>query len=288
MDCWKSRLTSYAVSLLLMGNFASCTHLAFQPSQISFSGLESMPGTIETFYIVTDENIKLGAWWIEPPGNDPVKGCVLQFHGNAQNRTTHAHNLRWMVEDGFALFAFDYRGYGDSQGSPTMSNTFRDNQSVLREFLNRCRGIARKSQNFRRIVIAQSLGGYLSVGPIFTSPLRAEIDRYVLESTFSSLKGLGQNILTRTWLTWPLQWLGYLLVSNENASKYFLPLQQSFPILVVHGTNDPVVPYSFGEEVYKLIPGSKEFLKIPNGQHIDSWFVEFGKYRKDLLRFLGV
>jgi len=290
MEKWKSRFYSHCVSLFLgffwLLGLSGCTNLAFQPSRFSYSGLESMPGPSETFYITLKDRTKLGAWWVTPRSHLKQKGCILHFHGNAQNRTAQVHNIAWLAEEGYALYAFDYRGYGDSEGKPEMNVLYRDHQEVLEDFIKRCETLGNKEKNFNRIVFAQSLGGYLAIAPLFTWENRHQIDALVLEGTFSSLKSVGRNVLSRQWLTWPFQGLGYLLLSDRYASKDYLGLPRSFPVLVVHGNSDPVIDYKFGRQVYELLKSPKEWLEIPRGQHLDAWFIELGQYRSNLLRFL--
>jgi uncharacterized protein len=41
------------------------------------------------------------------------------------------------------------------------------------------------------------------------------------------------------------------------------------PVLVVHGERDIIVPIRFGERLYGLIPGPKQFMRLPNAGHND-------------------
>src|SRR5690348_6616855 len=68
-------------------------------------------------------------WFKSGDGNDlhgwffyattkPAKGTIVQFHGNSQNISSHYASLVWLTRQGYNLFTFDYRGYGDSPGEP--------------------------------------------------------------------------------------------------------------------------------------------------------------------------
>lgn len=282
----KSRTTGIALSFFLvafLGAICSCTHLAFQPTRYAYSHLDSMPGPIIRDYEVSFDGAKLGYWWVSPAKEIKPRGCVIQFHGNAENRTSHAHNLRWLVEKGYYLYAWDYRGYGDSDETPSIEKTFKDSLLILDRFLEKCEAV---SKNLPIFVHGQSLGGYLVVAPLYKWEKKSRVSGVILEGTFASLKAASANILNRSWITWPFQWLGYLLVSNTYASKYYLTEKQPFPHLIVHSTEDQVIKYSLGEEVYKLVAGEKIFLKATEGGHLATWFVKDGLYRNDYLSFI--
>ncbi len=48
-------------------------------------------------------------------------GTILFLHGNAENVSTHIMSVRWLPERGFNVFLLDYRGYGASEGIPTVA-----------------------------------------------------------------------------------------------------------------------------------------------------------------------
>jgi uncharacterized protein len=41
------------------------------------------------------------------------------------------------------------------------------------------------------------------------------------------------------------------------------------PVLVLHGTRDPVIPIAYGERLYALITAPKKFVRLPGGHHSD-------------------
>lgn len=52
-----------------------------------------------------------------------------------------------------------------------------------------------------------------------------------------------------------------------------LPLlrqEEELPALIVHGSDDAIVPYAAGEQFYQAYPGPKRLCTIPGGSHLDS------------------
>ena len=73
------------------------------------------------------------------------------------------------------------------------------------------------------------------------------------------------------------------------AVKYWLVISQiaPVPLLVIHGDDDPVVPFEQGAWIFDHAGEPKTFWRIPGGQHIDSMSREDGRYRGKLLEYLS-
>jgi fermentation-respiration switch protein FrsA (DUF1100 family) len=56
------------------------------------------------------------------------------------------------------------------------------------------------------------------------------------------------------------------------------------PLLILHGTNDDVVPIAFGERLFALAPEPKQLVRFPGGGHDN--LGRFGALDA-ALRFLG-
>jgi len=55
----------------------------------------------------------------------------------------------------------------------------------------------------------------------------------------------------------------------------------------VHCTHDPVIPHSFGEEVYARAREPKSIWRLESECHEEAFLVAPGEYREQLLRFLS-
>lgn len=63
-------------------------------------------------------------------------------------------------------------------------------------------------------------------------------------------------------------------------------LRTDKPVLFVHGTDDPTVPYSMGRELYGLCPSPKVLLTVEGGRHVESIFRAGAAYEARLDEFL--
>src|SRR5690606_1051305 len=129
-----------------------------------------------------------------------AKGTVIQFHGNAQNISTHFYSLAWLVSEGYNLFTFDYRGYGKSEGSPHQEGVFKDALSAIEKGYE----FHAKSGAGAFIIYAQSLGGIIAARALPDSSLSNKVDLLVLDSTFSSYKDIAFGKLTSRWFLTPI------------------------------------------------------------------------------------
>jgi pimeloyl-ACP methyl ester carboxylesterase len=76
----------------------------------------------ESVTLVTSDNVQLDAWFLPA---DPARGTLLFCHGNAGNISHRLDSLRLFHELGLSVLIFDYRGYGQSTGTPTEEGTYR-------------------------------------------------------------------------------------------------------------------------------------------------------------------
>lgn len=83
----------------------------------------------EPVEISTADGETLHGWFVPAPAANVT---VLFFHGNAGNISHRMEYLLMFHRLGYNTFIFDYRGYGQSSGSPSESGTYLDAQSAWR------------------------------------------------------------------------------------------------------------------------------------------------------------
>ena len=79
---------------------------------------------------------------------------VLYFSGNAGNRTYRLEEFQTFTRVGCDVFVFDYRGYGENEGSPTEKHLISDAVAAFR-YATQQRDISPE----RMIVFGESIGG---------------------------------------------------------------------------------------------------------------------------------
>ena len=188
------RLTAWALLALAL---TSCTGLVFQPMR----ELVLTPGEIGLDWrevaFTTADGVRLDGWFL--PAHAQHLGSVLFLHGNAQNISTTSRRLL-VPAAGFDVFLFDYRGYGHSQGEPSLDGLQEDFAAALRTLL-----AMPEADPARIVIFGQSLGGAIAITGLAASPDKGRVRALVVDGAFASLRALAREKLAGFWLTWPLQ-----------------------------------------------------------------------------------
>ena len=177
----------------------------------------------EDVRIKTSDGLTLQGWFI--PGKPGTDITWLWFHGNGGN---NGHRISELAlahhRTGVNIFIFDYRGYGESEGSPSEKGTHLDSRAAM-EYL-----VSRPDVDKERIVfMGNSLGAALSVELALTQPPMAMI----LVSPFASVRDMAK-------LTLPFPPVGWLVRNHyDNVVRI---RQLNAPLLVLHGDEDDLVP----------------------------------------------
>jgi uncharacterized protein len=211
----------------------------------------------------TSDGLTLYGWFL--PARGPALGTVVQLHGNAENISTHFTSLAWMPARGFNVFTFDYRGYGGSEGEPTLEGVQLDIDAAMQTLL------ARSDIDKDRIVMyGQSLGGALAAYYVAHSPDRDRLRALVVESAFSGYVDIVREKLADHWFTWPFQWLPQLTVDDRFSPLPSMAKISPLPLLVLHGDQDAVVPVQDGKRLYEAALEPKQLWIIPGARHIQT------------------
>jgi uncharacterized protein len=191
----------------------------------------------------TRDGLRLHAWHIRVA--EP-RGLVLYLHGNGGNIADRLPMAAAFAGERLDTLLFDYRGYGKSEGVPWEDGLYRDAEAAFSWAVRRSLPMA---------LYGESLGGAVAV----ELALRRSGSALILQSTFTSLADMADQVL-------PV--LGRRLLSQRFDSERKLPLVRQ-PVLIIHGTEDEMVPPSMAARLYQLAPTQREYLPLPGVGHND-------------------
>lgn len=265
------------VVLLLI---SSCTTLFYYPDRIQYVKPENYNFSYKEITFHPKDGTELIGWFF-PAKTTKAKGTIVHFHGNAQNMSAHFLGLSWIMERGYNLFVWDYRGYGISDGSPTPEGVYQDSLAALAEG----RKLWFDNGQGKFVVYGQSLGGAVAMRALRDYKEISQIDLVVQDGTFMSYQDLGFDKLLGS-ILFPISPLAYVLVSDKYSSEDDVKKLQR-PTLVIVAEKDDVVPPRFGKQLYKSLTTTKKWLwKIPNGEHISTFHDPKGPYRDQFIELL--
>ena len=214
----------------------------------------------EDVFFPSTDGVKLHGWVLRPSG--PVKGALLFLHGNAENLSTQVNAVLWLVKEGYIVFAFDYRGYGKSEGTPDIPGVNRDGIAALDQFF-RIGGV----DAGRVAVFGQSLGGAVAVYAVANSPRKGDVKALILDSAFAGYRRVVRDKLAALIVTWPISVPASWTVEDRYSPERWIREIGPIPVIVIHGTRDPVVPYDHGKRLYELANDPKGFWTLEGGGH---------------------
>jgi fermentation-respiration switch protein FrsA (DUF1100 family) len=196
-----------------------------------------------------DDGTKLSGWYLPHP---KPRATILFACGNGGNMSYWADTFAKLNLDyQCAVFGFDYRGYGRSEGSPSGTGILADARAARRK-LSELAGVAED----RIVLMGRSLGGGVACN-LAGDGCRA----LVLESTFTSLADVGARIY---WFL-PVRYvMRTQLNSLETIGNY------RGPLFISHGDRDELIPLEFGRRLFDTAGSEqKEFFVVPRGGHND-------------------
>jgi alpha-beta hydrolase superfamily lysophospholipase len=263
---------------------SGCTHFFYQPTSDVYVKPEAIPNR-PSEEKVPIENDQLSVWVFAPAHSNSDTPVVIQFHGNGENMTSHFFSLYWAVEQGIDLVTFDYRGYGQSTGKASPENTIEDGVALVE-------WTSRRFPKRTLVLHGQSLGGAISLKVAQrlkeeNPDLHKRIHSLIVENTFASYKSVAADALSKSWLTWSLQPLAYILVTDRVAPKDKLGELAPTPLLVIHQQEDPIVSFEQGRTLFEKASQPKEFWPIEQRGHVSTFLgPKKMKYREQYLSWL--
>jgi fermentation-respiration switch protein FrsA (DUF1100 family) len=203
------------------------------------------PAGVEERWITTGDGLRIHAWYAGAPAEGPT---LVWSHGNGGNIAGRAGVLLELHKRGMSVLAYDYRGYGKSEGRPTEAGVYGD---VLAAYDSlRERGVPAA----RIICFGESLGGAVSIYLASQRPCAG----VAVVSTFTTLRDVARSHFG------PLA-----LLAGDRFDSLRRIATLSVPLFVAHGERDEIVPFHLGEQLYAAAREPKQFLRIPWAQHND-------------------
>lgn len=194
----------------------------------------------------TSDGVKLHGWYMPQPG---ASFTLLHMHGNAGNISNRIEQYRRWHAMGLAVFAFDYRGYGKSDGLPDEAGLYEDARAAWTLLTGKF-GLSPK-----RIIIAGR-----SLGSSVAAQLASEVTPagLALEVPFTSIPDMSAD--QYPWL--PLRWF----VKNQFDTERALSKVKA-PLLLISAREDELVPDWMEAQLFAASSGEKLRGRLPGGHN---------------------
>jgi len=219
---------------------------------------------IQEHWFTAGDGVRLNGWFVP---NDSGLATLVMSHGNAGNISHRLDLLIRLKKAGFSIFIYDYRGYGKSEGTPTEAGLYRDGLAAY-DYAITLPGV----DSQRVILFGTSLGSAVAVDVA----TQRSVSGLVLETPFTSARDMAQAL-------YPFLPTRFLIKSRFDSERKIRSI--SVPVLVVHGTEDSVVPLALGKKLFEAARTPKEFYEIPGADHNNTFMVGGEEYQRRIRGF---
>ncbi len=212
---------------------------------------DSLHMGIEQVKLKTIDDAELVCWIIPALKRDSSGSWLLYLHGNGGNISSRGYisHYRTFASLGLNTFAVGYRGYGLSSGTPSEQGFYIDAKTAYDYLVND-----------RRIPPSHIVVFGYSLGSAVATELATRIDAggLILEGAFTSLPDAGGA-------QYPFLPTNLMMKNRFNSIDKMEHV--AGPKLFLHATNDEVIPFPLGKELFEAASEPKTFLETRGGHN---------------------
>ena len=207
-----------------------------------------LPGTTEV-RVKAHDGTRLHGWLRHTVEEPRSRGLVLYFGGNAEEVSGQMHDAPMLAP--WSVAAFNYRGYGLSEGRPSEAALAADALAIHDQLAKRDDVDAS-----RIVVFGRSLGSGVAVPLAASRPVRA----VVLVSPFDSLRSIARK-------QYPFVPTSLLLKHPFDSLSHAPGIEA--PLLVIAGEGDGLIPPEYSRRLHDAWAGPKRWSLVPGADHND-------------------
>jgi abhydrolase domain-containing protein 17 len=193
--------------------------------------------------------------------NPSAKFTLLISHGNSEDLGDDRGWHEELRSAGFNVFAYDYEGYGTSEGRPSETRTYQDENAAYSYLVT-----VLKTPPDRIIIFGKSVGS----GPAVHIAAREPVAGLIVQSGFTS----AFRVVTRVSLVPFDKFPNYKDIRNVHC-----------PVLIMHGTVDGVIGFWHAKKLFDLANEPKSHLWVNGANHNNLEEVAGARYIKALQAF---
>lgn len=241
----------------------------YQPQRRLVAEATALGRPCEEVFFHAADGVRLHGWFFPAPTNSASRPFAVVFsHGNAGNLSHRLGTYELLLDLGWNVLAYDYRGYGRSAGRPSEVGTYLDAQAAYTWL--RQRGFAAD----QILAYGESLGGAIAAELAAREP----VGGLILQSAFTSIPDIGAELFP------------FLPVRRLASIQYDTRAKLArvrVPVLILHGRADSIVPFHHAEENYAAANEPKRLCEL-DLDHNDPLEWNAARVQKGLLDFLSL
>jgi pimeloyl-ACP methyl ester carboxylesterase len=185
----------------------------------------------------------------------PEEPNILFFHGNGEIVSDYDDIAPFYIKFGMNFLAADYRGYGKSSGSPTVTAMLQDSHRVLEAVKG---WLSNAGHSGPLLIMGRSLGTAAALE--LASSHAEDFAGLIIESGFATTLPLLLNLGVD---------VARLGITEEDGFRNVRKISSfTKPTLIIHGQYDEIIPVNSAAILQAQSPArAKEFQVVPGASH---------------------
>ena len=223
--------------------------------------------------IPVEDDVRIGARYYEVDNHAPN---VLFFHGNGEIVADYDDIANLYSQMHLNFFPVDYRGYGKSDGTPSVTAMMTDSHNIFQFVKNH---LNHSGSTGPIIVMGRSLGSASALE--LASNFAAQIDGLIIESGFA----FGLPLLRLLGIDTEL----FDLDEEKGFSNVVKIEGFTKPTLIIHAEHDHIIPFTDGQELFDRCGSSqKKLLEIKGANHNNIFAMDMENYCRSILDLVDI
>lgn len=218
-------------------------NLLFHPEEVAIT----QPSSLQDYEIQwTHDHVQLNGWYIHGAEKKPL---LIYFGGNSEVISDNIQAFHQHFKDQYDIVAFEYRGYGSSQGSPSEKSLIKDGIAIVEHWVKK---YGYKPEDI--VIIGRSLGTGITMQVAFATQPQG----IILVTPYDSINAVAEYNYPYI----PIRFLNY----NPFLSDKYAP---NLPIkgLWIIAENDVITPPNHGLRLASLMAHEPTIVTISKGEH---------------------
>ena len=215
-----------------------------------------------------DDNVNIGVTLYHADKSAPV---IFFFHGNGEIVSDYEDLGPLFLDAGLNFFPVDYRGYGRSNGTPSVSAMMNDSHPLFKQAVS---WLSQNGFTGPLIIMGRSLGSASAIE--IAAAYKDDVDALIIESGFAYIMPL-------------IRLLGiyedFPGVNEENGPENYDKIKEyTNPTLIIHAEHDHIIPFSDGEVLYRNAGAqSKKLIEIKGADHNNIFYHGLKLYMQGII-----
>ncbi len=246
-------------ALFLLTTLVGCSKNNIFPTDTHvYDSPDNYSNAYEEFYFPSSQESLLRGWLFRAKG--PSQGIVVVTNGMHYNMSERFKKWTWVLEEGYDLFIYDFRGYGVSFGEVDMFG-FVDDVTAAIHYAHDF------NTELPMIVVGQSMGGSFVIDAVAKEEY-PYVKLLMVDSTMKGFAPAADAMIKKHFLLWPLIWVPDAITPHGVDSIDFVG-QTKTPTLFLVGLEDSIIPPEHSVDLYLKAKEPKALWVVEGAEHVN-------------------